>query len=115
MIDFDRDTALLQQVLDLQITRTKAALHNIANQNVPGYKRYEVRFEQALQQALARGRDPGSVEPEVVRDESGEPGQNNVVLMDELTLLDKTRLTHDVFTRRLGSYFAKLNKAVFGR
>jgi len=115
MIDFDRDTALLQKALDVQVSRTKAALHNIANQNVPGYKRYEVRFEQALRQALERGGDPEKVDPEVVRDESGAPGQNNVVLMDELATLDKTRLVHDVFTRRLGGYFAKLNKAVFGR
>lgn len=115
MIDFDRDTAFTQRMLDVLDTRTKAAMHNIANQNVPGFKRYEVRFEDLLRDGIARGKDAADVEPEVVRDESGPPGQNNVVLMDELALLNKTSLLTDVMTRRAGSYFATLNKAVFGR
>ena len=45
MIDFDRDTAFTQRLLDALDARAKASLHNIANQNVPGFKRQEVRFE----------------------------------------------------------------------
>ncbi len=36
-------------------------------------------------------------------------------LMDEMAVLDKVRLLHDVFTRRLGSQFSQLNRAIFGR
>lgn len=118
MIDLDRDTAFAQKMLDVLALRTKTAIHNVANQNVPGFKRQEVRFEDALRDAQARDGndvDIGSIEPSVVRDESGEPGQNNVVLMEELTILGKTQLLHEVMTRRAGSYFSTLNKAIFGR
>ena len=115
MIDFDRDTAFTQKMLDVLSARTKATMHNVANQNVPGFKRYEVRFEEQLRAAEASGRDVGKVEPETHRDVSGPPGINNVVLMEELAILGKTQLLHDVMTRRAGSYFATLNKAVFGR
>jgi hypothetical protein len=51
MIDFDRDTAFSERMLDVLGARTKAAIHNVANQNVPGFKRYVVRFEDLLKQA----------------------------------------------------------------
>jgi flagellar basal-body rod protein FlgB len=115
MIDFDRDTAFTQKMLDVLSARTKATMHNVANQNVPGFKRYEVRFEEQLRAAEAAGGDISKVEPETHRDVSGPPGINNVVLMEELAILGKTQLLHDVMTRRAGSYFATLNKAIFGR
>lgn len=119
MIDFDRDTAFTQKMLDVLTARTKACMHNVANQNVAGFKRYEVRFEEKLRAAEAAGRDIdenlGKIEPETHRDLSGPPGINNVVLMEELAILGKTQLLHDVMTRRAGSYFSTLNKAIFGR
>ena len=115
MIDIDRDTAFTQRMLDVLSRRAKASLHNVANQNVPGFKRYQVRFEDMLREARAKGADEASVEPVVERDLSGPPGANNVVLMEELSILGKTSLLHDVMTRRAGGYFATLNKAIFGR
>lgn len=115
MIDFDRDTAFTQRMLDVLGARTRAVLHNVANQSTPGFKRYEVRFEELLRAAVQRGADGGDVEPETVRDLSGPPGHNNVVLLEELSILGKTSLLHDVVTRRVGSYFATLNKAILGR
>jgi flagellar basal body rod protein FlgB len=117
MIDFDRDTALAQRLLDALDVRAKASLHNIANQNVPGFKRYVVRFEELLRQRLRDGDEAGaaSVEPVVERDLSGPPGQNNVSIVDEAALLDKTRLLHEFVSRRVGSQFHTLNRAIFGR
>lgn len=115
MIDFDRDTALTARMLDALDVRAKAVLQNIANQNVPGFKRYVVRFEDVLKQRLDDGGDVAGVAPVVERDTSGPPGQNNVSLVDETTLLDKTRLLQDFVTRRAGSYFGNLNRAIFGR
>lgn len=115
MIDFDRDIALTHRALDALDARTKAILHNIANQNVPGYKRYVVRFEELLRQRLAEDGDVASVHAVVERDTSGAPGRNNVSLVDETTLLDKTRILHEFVTRRAGSYFATLNRAIQGR
>ena len=118
MIDLDRDTAFASKMLDVLSLRTKTAIHNIANQNVPGFKRSEVHFEDALreaQQQQGEGVDVNTIEPELVRDNSGAPDQNNVVLMEELAILGKTSMLHDVMTRRAGSYYSTLNKAIFGR
>lgn len=115
MIDFDRDISFQQRMLDVLDARTKAGLHNVANQNVAGFKRYVVRFEDLLKQAETDGMPTDKVEPVTERDNSGAPGQNNVVLMEELSMLGKTSLLHDMMTRRLGSYFGTLNKAVVGR
>lgn len=115
MLDFDKDIAFTEKVLDALTARSKMALHNIANQNTKGFKRYEVKFEEFLQDAEKRGKELASVDPQIVRDNSGTPGANNVVLMDELALLGKTSLLHDAMTRRLGAYTAILNKSIFGR
>ncbi len=115
MIDFDRDITFQQRMLDVLDARTKASIHNVANQNVAGFKKYVVRFEDLLREAEGKGESVESVEPITERDQSGPPGQNNVVLMDELSMLGKTSLLHDVMTRRVGSYFATINKAIFGR
>jgi flagellar basal body rod protein FlgB len=115
MIDFDRDTALTQKLLAALDARAKASLHNIANQNLPGFKRHEVRFEEQLQQQMEKGAPVGDVKIEVTRDNSGSPGMNNVSLVEEAALLDKTKLLHEFATRRMGSYFGTLNKAIFGR
>lgn len=115
MIDFDRDTALSQKLLDALDARAKASMQNIANQNTPGYKRHEVRFEELLRKELAGGGSIENVTPVTTRDESGGPGENNVSLVEETALLDKTKLMHEFATRRVGSYFNSLNKAIFGR
>lgn len=115
MIDFDRDIAFQRRMLDVLDARSKASIHNIANQNVPGFKRYVVRFEDLLRDAQSTGGTAESVEPVTERDQSGPPGANNVVLMDELSILGKTSLLHDVMTRRVGGYFQTLNRAILGR
>jgi flagellar basal body rod protein FlgB len=115
MIDFDRDISFQRRMLDVLDARSKAGLHNLANQEVAGFKRYVVRFEDLLQKAEADGASGDEVEPVTERDMSGRPGANNVVVMEELAMLGKTSLLHDLMTRRVGSYFATLNKAAVGR
>ena len=115
MLDFDRDTALTHKLLDVLDLRAKVAQHNIANQNVPGFKRYVVHFEDLLCRQLDGRSDPAAIEPVVERDAAGEPDQNNVDLVAETTTLDKVRLLHEFVTRRAGSWFSTLNRAILGR
>jgi len=115
MIDFDRDTALTHKLLDVLDIRAKAALHNLANLNTPGFKRYVVQFEDLLRKELGAGGATQDVEPLVTRDTSGAPEQNTVSLVDETALLDKTKLMQEFMTRRAGGYFRHINKAIFGR
>ena len=115
MLDTNGETAFTQHTLDALQARAKAAIHNIANQNVEGFKRYEVKFEEMLREAVAAGENVASVESVVQRDTSGPRGQNNVVLMEELAVLGKTELMHDYMLRKAGGYFKNLNKAIYGR
>lgn len=115
MIDFGSGVGFTHRVLDALDVRAKVVLHNLANQNTPGYKRFRVRFEELLRAAHERGEDQAQVRPIVERDLSGPPGLNNVSPMEELALLEKVRLLQDIFTRRAGGYFSHLNKAIYGR
>ncbi len=114
VIDFEGDIGATRNVVDALHARARATLHNLANQNTPGYQAYRVRFEDLLRGAQQSGRDPGAVTHEIVRDTSGPPGVNNVSPMKELALLDKSRILADVFTRRARGYFKNLNHAIYG-
>lgn len=114
-MDIHGETAFTHHTLDALTARSKATIHNIANQNVEGFKRMQVRFEDLLHEAVADGQGEASVEHVLERDESGPPGANNVVLMEELTTLGKTQLLHDYMLRRAAGYFTHVNKAIFGR
>ncbi len=114
-MDLTKDTAFTHRVLDALSLRSKVAMHNIANQNTPGYKRYYVSFEEQLRAASRAGRSVGTVHPQVQQDNSGRPGENNVSVYDELALLEKVKLLHEIFTKRAGGYFNHMNKAIFGR
>lgn len=115
MIDFDRDTSLTAKVLGALDARVRASMHNIANQNTPGFKRYVVRFEDLLRERLQNGESVESLEPVVERDMSGSPEQNNVSLVEETATLEKARLLYEVMGRRAGSYFKQMNSVIFGR
>lgn len=108
MLENDGNLSRTMQVLDAMALRARVALHNLSNQDTPGFKRYEVRFEDLLREA--RGDEP--VRPVVVRDESGPAGQNNVAAEEELALLMKARLANEVFLRRLGGHFQRLRAAI---
>lgn len=115
MIDFEHDTTLTRKMLDVLDERVQRSMHNIANQNTPGFKRYVVRFEDLLRRELADGGDASTVQPVVERDTSGPPEMNNVSLVEETATLEKARLLYEVMTRRAGSYFKQLNSVIFGR
>ena len=114
-MDLTKDTAFTHRVLDALSLRSKVVMHNIANQNTPGYKRYHVSFEEQLREAARSGKPAGTVYPRVLRDESGGPGENNVSVYDELAILEKVKLLHEIFTKRAGRYFSHMNKAIYGR
>ena len=115
MIDFGNDMALTQKMLGALEARVHAAFQNIANQNTPGYKRRIVHFEDLLREKLERGASVDDVTWQETRDTSGPPEQNTVSLVDEMALLDKTKLLHELVTRRAGGYFRQLNSAIYGR
>ena len=114
MIDFNNALGVTARVLDATATRAKVILHNIANQNTPGFKRFTVSFEERLRDAHEAGESGANVRTIVTRDESGPPGENNVNVQRELAMLEKVTLLNEMFARRAGGYFAHLKKAIRG-
>ena len=114
-MDLGQDTSFAHKVLDAVAVRSKVVMHNLANEGTPGFKKYVVEFEDQLRAELKGDKDFSSISPEVTRDESGTPGQNNVSEFDEMAILEKTRALHEIFTKRIGGYFSSMNKAIFGR
>jgi flagellar basal-body rod protein FlgB len=111
----EQDLTVTRSVLDALAVRSKVVLHNLANQNTPGYKAYRVEFEELLRRAHETGENTGEVHARVIRDTSGRPGINNVSMLEELGILQKVALLQDVFTRRAAGYFNRLNSAIRGR
>ncbi len=102
-------------VLDAMAMRANVIAHNVANQNTPGFKRFEVVFEEGLRRVKAGGASDTPVVAAVRRDTSGPDGANNVSVTNELADLEKVRLLYDLFSRRAAGQLAKLNQAIFGR
>jgi flagellar basal-body rod protein FlgB len=115
MIDFEGGLGFTQRVLDSVAVRYRVIQHNLANLSTPGFKRYYVSFEEELRKAAKSGDDLAEVYPVVRRDNSGPMDQNNVSSTDELALLQKVELMHELFSRRAGGYFSHINKAIYGR
>lgn len=115
MLELGKRIEATVSVLDAMALRANVIAHNVANQNTPGFKRFEVVFEERLRRAHARGMDADAVSASVRRDESGPPGVNNVSATRELAELEKVRLLYDLFSRRAAGALAQMNRAIQSR
>jgi flagellar basal-body rod protein FlgB len=91
---------LLSRLMSASTLRAKVLSENIANQNVPGYKRQIVRFEDLLAKSLETGAHSlDGVEPEIVTDlatPSG-PDGNNVSLEVENNAMRSNWLLYQTY------------------
>lgn len=115
MLELGKRVEATLRVLDAMALRANVIAHNVANQNTPGFKRFEVVFEERLRVAHARDLEASSVAPSVRRDTSGAAGANNVSATRELAELEKVRLLYDLFSRRAAGALQQLNQAILGR
>lgn len=91
---------LLVRLMGATALRDRWISSNIANQSVPGYQRRDVRFEELLQERLARGEtDLSAVQPEVTVDSTTPAGAdgNNVNLELETTKARENRLMFELY------------------
>jgi len=56
----DKDLSIPEKMLDLYALRHKLIANNIANAEVPGYRKLDVKFGKELERAMASG-DPARV------------------------------------------------------
>ncbi|WP_258359730.1 flagellar basal body rod protein FlgB [Moorella sulfitireducens (nom. illeg.)] len=119
---------VLEKALDTAALRQRVIAHNVANVNTPGYKRYDVTFEEKLGRALgleesvalyrtnpahlpATGLD---LSPEIVQDNSTTMRQdgNNVDIDREMVDLAQNSLNFNFAAQQLNGRLAMLRYAI---
>jgi len=109
----DREQILLR-LMSVASLRARVLSENVANQNVPGYRRRVVSFEDELQRRIAAGRDISDLAPKVEIDPSGPAGPdgNNVNLELETSGLRENWIAYEVYAAMLQSRNTLLQVAI---
>lgn len=114
------NSQLLLDLMSASVLRAKVIGHNVANQNVPGYTRQEVHFEDRLAQALERGKSAEDLEDigALVVEDRESPARadgNNVSVEEELSLSRENRLLFELYGTILRGQTSLLRNAINGR
>lgn len=108
---------LLLRLLSSTQERARVTASNIANQNTPGYKRREHRFEELLADELGKSNpNLDKVRATTVVD-SASPSRgdgNNVVLEDEMGAIQESALRYDLYAAMLRGRAAIVSSAIHG-
>ncbi len=110
-------TQLLIKLMSATALRDRWISTNIASQDVPGYKRRDVRFEELLHEKIARQEpDLLAVKPEVTIDNSsgGGPEGNNVNLELETTKARENRLMFELYAAIFQNRMDMIGSAIKG-
>lgn len=107
---------ILGKLMDVCDLRHKVLAGNLANANTPNYIRKEVRFRDALADAMKEGDlGPGSsFKPEVYDDRrrAADPSGNNVEAQKELADMAENSLLYGVAAKMLNSKYMRLKKVI---
>lgn len=112
MIVGANETEFLAAALRGLEAQRRAAEHNIANIETPGFKARKVSFEQALSQAMAAG-DPGR--SAISTSYSTAPGRidgSNVELDDEMRSLELNALQQQLINTAINSRYSRLRTSI---
>ena len=86
---------------------------NIANVNTPNYHAQEIRFDQALSEAVASGTEQGKL-TEIAGLVARQDG-NNVDIDRELANLTKTEIEYQTYSQIVASQLGMYRTAITGR
>lgn len=114
-----RAVNLLVKLLDGCSERHRILAANLANADTPGYKRLDLRFLDALREALGSGDDQAlkgaSWRPEVDPKSPARADGNNVCLDVEMSEIAKNRLLHEMAVGILRRKMSMIRSAITGR
>ena len=117
MIDLDKSLSFYETALRGISARQQVTAHNVANQNTPGYRSREVKFESLLEDALRSGTDPKTVDftATQVGNLPMKADGNDVDLEREWMHMEANKLQHEVFARAAGGALRGLMNAIRSR
>lgn len=107
----------LEHSLDRTTTRHALLTENLANVNVPGYKRRDVDFGVALEQASGTQDDLGGIGAKLGANPIYEQGAvrvdgNGVDLEHEIVSLGETELRYEMLTEMTSRFFGGLKNVI---
>ncbi len=107
---------LLEAGIRAEGLRQKAIANNIANLKTPGYRRFEVRFEELLAKAL---KDPTGGTLEEIEPQLYQPRKtpvnsagNDVTFENEVGEMVKNNLRHETYVRLLRKKYSQIEAAM---
>jgi flagellar basal-body rod protein FlgB len=114
MSNVNAGNQILSRLLSASAMRDRVLAENIANQNVPGYQRRVVSFEDTLRARVLAGRDHADVEPVLSIDTvtPAGPDGNNVSLELETNAMRENRLAYELYATILQSRMSLAMSAV---
>ena len=114
MDDISTGNRLLSRLLSASALRERVLAENIANQNVPGYQRRDVTFEDALRQRIAAGRQHEDVVPRILVDTASPAGPdgNSVSLELETSAMRENRIAYELYATMLQSRLGVMQSAI---
>lgn len=114
MSDIPTGNRLLSRLMSAATMRDRVLAENIANQNVPGYQRRVVTFEDALRERIVAGRSHQDIAPKISVDKESPvgPDGNNVSLELETNAMRENRLAYELYATMLQSRLGLQQSAV---
>jgi flagellar basal-body rod protein FlgB len=112
---FSPNLGNLQNALERTSQRQSLLMMNMANVNVPGYKRKDVDFHVALQGQIAEQheRDMADQRAQDASDKvSIRTDGNNVDMEHEVMSVNETALHYEALTQMTSAYFTDLKSAI---
>jgi flagellar basal-body rod protein FlgB len=107
---------LLEAGIKAEGIRQRTIASNIANNETPGYRRLDVKFEQLLSKAIDSSdpKEAAKIEPEVFQPLTTplRSNGNDVNLEAEIGEMLKNSLRHAAYTRLLRRKFAQMETAI---
>ena len=119
-MDFsDKGVVLLSKLLDLTTTKNKVIANNIANANTPGFRKYDVSFQDELIKAV-ESKNINKIKDiqekiTLSGNESTRKNGNNVDLDKELVSFYQMSDRHNIYLEILSKKFKGVIAAIEGR
>jgi flagellar basal-body rod protein FlgB len=114
----DESIQLLKTIMDGCTTRHRVLANNLANAETPMFKRQDINFKSALEEAI-NSKDKtelqkASFEIHTDTESPAAANGNNVSTQDELALILQNSLLYNTATTALSSKLSRLRQAIKG-
>jgi flagellar basal-body rod protein FlgB len=116
MDNIQKGHQLLSRLLSATALRERVLAENVANQNVPGFHRRDVKFEDLLRQRVLANSAHEDLEPIVFVDKQAPvgPDGNSVSLELETSAMRENRLAYELYATMLQSRLAMAQASITG-